>query len=580
MKVRTVGLVSIIIFIIAIIFSLPKLNLNMIYSQTRNHGDLDYKNIKYYMEDPDFNFSKLKDYTNRVDLNIVIIDYDYSIIFSSLRNKSISSKLFSASNYSARKNEANFVLLQKNEKNKYNIFYSRPIEINGEKAILSILYDFSYFKTGYIIYCILIALLIIFIILIIIILIRISIAESNETFKKIIDYFDNDIDKFDEDDRKLIMDNNYFEMQKMKSEYNSMFNNYNSRILNDQIKYSEVNSFFLNISIGILFIENNGKISLINKATEKLLNNSRKEILLLKELNQNIKTVLKIANKVLLDRESRKSYITTSEKLILEIETRIIYSKYEPYELIGVFVLLRDVTKIKHMEQLQDEFISNVSHELKTPMTIISGLVQAILNSKKMKEEQLNYCLNQIYEETLNLDELISNLLFLSKIEETKQIEVETFDIVELISHLMASFISVAEEKNLRIILKGTIKKSIFINTNKQSLMIILNNIILNAIKYSPNGNNIIIEINKEDNFICIKIKDKGIGINPKDLPYIFDRFYRVDKSRNSEIAGTGLGLSISKKLIDTLNGEIFVESKISKGSIFSIKIPLDLNNS
>ena len=223
------------------------------------------------------------------------------------------------------------------------------------------------------------------------------------------------------------------------------------------------------------------------------------------------------------------------------------------------------INRLQSQVQMIDRFNSDISHELKTPLTVIQAELELALKKQRSQDEYKN-SIKTVLEQTKELYKLIEALLFLTKY--TKENIKDTFEPCMLDSILLN--ISQKYEKTLKeknITLSFDTLESIYIKTNLVLIQSIFSNIIDNAIKYTPFGKKISISLYKQNSKIYFIVKDEGIGINEKDIPYITDRFYRVDKSRNKSIKGFGLGLSIVNNSIELLQGTLEIKSKINQGT-------------
>lgn len=254
----------------------------------------------------------------------------------------------------------------------------------------------------------------------------------------------------------------------------------------------------------------------------------------------------------------------------VKIEHSNEYDKYNEYDIIfdNINTMSSELSK---NEILKNDFISNVSHEIKTPIAIIQNYTKALKNNELTTEKKNEY-LDGLINQTNKLSNLISNILKLSKLENQKIVpEIEYFDLSELVINSAISFESLFEKKNLN--LECDIDE-IKITSSKNLLEIVLNNLISNAIKFTQQNGTIKITLKENSNHAIIKVEDNGCGISSETGKFIFDKFYQGDTSRASE--GNGLGLALVKKVIDILGGEINVQSTLGKGSIFSIKLKKD----
>jgi two-component system phosphate regulon sensor histidine kinase PhoR len=265
----------------------------------------------------------------------------------------------------------------------------------------------------------------------------------------------------------------------------------------------------------------------------------------------------------------------TDEGKILSVHTDIIYSKYVPYTFYGVHTYITDVTEKRKMEKVRNEFVSNVSHELRTPLTLISGFAETLQNWRKLDKDDFKRAVSIIDIESKRLKHMISQLLDLSRIESrTGAPKHRSIDPVEAIKSVCSSIHALAEKHQVHF--EATLpdqKAEIF--GDEASVIQIVTNLCENAIKYTPAGGNVSLTVELDAQSLRIRVVDTGIGIPESEIPHIFDRFYRVEKSRNSKYGGSGLGLSITKALIEDLGGKISVESDLHAGSAFTVQLPL-----
>lgn len=242
---------------------------------------------------------------------------------------------------------------------------------------------------------------------------------------------------------------------------------------------------------------------------------------------------------------------------------------------IGALIVLNDLTKIKRLENMRREFVANVSHEIRTPLTVIMASIETLRNEKNREGKHFDKLLKKIERHAERLNSLVDDILYLSKIEqntEKNEIGKSSEDINEIVSRAIEACRQKAEEKNITLNFKC--EKDIEANVNPGLLEQAVLNLIDNAIKYSDINTKVNIEVSKSKSGISISVKDNGIGIAEEHLPRIFERFYRVDKSRSRELGGTGLGLSIVKHIVNAHGGKIEVKSQLGAGSEFIITIP------
>ena len=266
--------------------------------------------------------------------------------------------------------------------------------------------------------------------------------------------------------------------------------------------------------------------------------------------------------------------IPGDEDLILNIHSSALYDNGN--KRMGTLIIFHDITRIKHLEKMQKEFVANVSHELKTPLTSIMGFIETL---QKMlsdnNKEGADKFLNIIEKNVGRMVALIDDLLSLSRLERLQgtHIPFEPHNLSNLISRAVNSCESGIRAKN--ITLNMDCPEDLAVNADPILMEQAIINLVDNAVKYSSENKEVTISAEKNDAFIDIIIQDKGCGIDKEHLTRIFNRFYRVDKSRSRSEGGTGLGLAIVKHIVQYHRGKIDVQSTREKGSVFKISIPV-----
>ncbi len=240
-------------------------------------------------------------------------------------------------------------------------------------------------------------------------------------------------------------------------------------------------------------------------------------------------------------------------------------------------VLIKTINKLsealENKEKLQKQLTQDVAHELRTPLTSVQGHMEAMIDGIwEMTKERLTSC----YDEIIRMRRLIGSIEDLSGIEnENVLIHKEDFDISKLITRLLNNYENEFFTKHIRVKYNP---KEVSIYSDQDKMSQVVNNLITNALKYSDNNGEISIDVANHQKTTEIRIKDTGIGIDELDLPHIFERFYRVDKSRNQKTGGVGVGLTITKAIIEAHGGTVTVNSKINEGTEFVVKIPKKIN--
>ncbi|QDT32915.1 Alkaline phosphatase synthesis sensor protein PhoR [Thalassoglobus polymorphus] len=244
----------------------------------------------------------------------------------------------------------------------------------------------------------------------------------------------------------------------------------------------------------------------------------------------------------------------------------------------GVVLVFHDVTDLRRLENIRQEFVSNVSHELKTPLTSIQAYAETLLSGAIDDPDHNRKFLKGIEEQATRLHALILDLLRISRIESgADTFEVSTVPLVETVELCIREHAAICNTKSIQLSMQ-THTGEIYVLADPEGLQTILNNLIDNAINYTPSGGQVSVDWAVQNSMVSIKVKDTGIGIPKDHQKRVFERFYRVDKARSREMGGTGLGLSIVKHLAQEFGGEAEVNSEPGQGSTFTVRLPLAQN--
>jgi two-component system phosphate regulon sensor histidine kinase PhoR len=241
----------------------------------------------------------------------------------------------------------------------------------------------------------------------------------------------------------------------------------------------------------------------------------------------------------------------------------------------GVVLVLRDVSEIKRLERMRQQFVANVSHELKTPLSSIKAYTETLLGGAKNDPVHCERFLRRIDEQASRLQDLIMDMLSLARIESGQAaLDLADVSVARVVRRCLADYEPQAVAREL--VLENLVNDSeVRVHADEEGLRQILNNLIDNAIKYTPPGGRVSIRCQPNGRLATIDVTDTGIGIPAEHHPHLFERFYRVDKARSREVGGTGLGLSIVKHLCQAMGGSINVRSELQKGSTFTVELPL-----
>ncbi|MFH1239226.1 MAG: ATP-binding protein, partial [bacterium] len=369
---------------------------------------------------------------------------------------------------------------------------------------------------------------------------------------------------FDEDDRRFI--------HTIANQASSAIERLQSVLGTEK---SKMGTMVESMQEGVIMIDHTGGIAILNPQARRMLNFGMDEDITTEALEKKLGVDFEEIYKECRD----KKYYQAKDIIIPQEQSRVLRCEVSPVlspegPVVGLVVVLRDITKEKELERMKSEFISTISHELRTPLTTIRETVSQILDGilGETTAEQRDF-LNMCMEDTDRLKRIIDNLLDISKIE-AKRVELkrEMFDIVTVIRGVSASFLPVANTKGLEL-KEGFSKEKIEVYADKDEIIQIFTNLIGNALKFTEKGYVKISVTDKKDSVEC-SVADTGYGIAKGDLPRIFDKFQQFGRVAGPGEKGTGLGLSITKSLVELHKGMIRVESGLNKGTIFTFNLP------
>jgi len=234
------------------------------------------------------------------------------------------------------------------------------------------------------------------------------------------------------------------------------------------------------------------------------------------------------------------------------------------------------MSELHRLEQIRRDFVANVSHELKTPIAAVRGLVETVIDDRKMTDEDRERFLAKIRNQSMRLSSIVTDLLTLSQLESGNgMLETGLLDLCEVVRSTVTSLAQTAEARNIRVEVRLP-EDPVRLLGDEDALSQVISNLLDNALKYSPRDAAVWIRLRKENGKAVIEIQDRGVGIEPRDRDRIFERFYRVDKARSRELGGTGLGLSIVKHIVLAHGGAVDVESSPGAGSTFRVLLPVE----
>ncbi|WP_332692343.1 cell wall metabolism sensor histidine kinase WalK [Halalkalibacter lacteus] len=363
------------------------------------------------------------------------------------------------------------------------------------------------------------------------------------------------------------------EIGQLATSFNDLTMRLQDATLTRNREQKRLKSVLTHMTDGVIATDQNGRIILLNKRAEELLDVSSQAV-----LGQHLPDVLRLSDtfalydlyeqsdSVLLDFGSK------DEEYLLEANFSVIQENEGPIN--GLITVLHDVTEQEKIEHERREFVANVSHELRTPLTTMKSYLEA-LEDGAMKDKELGpRFLSVTQNETERMIRLVNDLLQLSKIDSYDyQFSFQSVDIVLFLHEIVDRFEMIADDKEIQFIRKIS-KKPMYVKMAPDKMTQVVDNIISNAMKYSPEGGNITIALLQQGHQLQISITDQGMGIPRESQSKIFDRFYRVDKARARSVGGTGLGLAIAKELVHAHKGDIWARSEYRKGTTIFITLP------
>lgn len=343
-------------------------------------------------------------------------------------------------------------------------------------------------------------------------------------------------------------------------------------------KNTKVNSIINSMINGIVAVDRDYKILLINEMACEFFNIQTKNSIVGSKIlehirNNQINLLLQESIETNVPQMSEITIKSPDEK-ILRIYTNPIKSEEASVTNIGGIIFIQDITAVRKLEQIRTEFVSNVTHELKTPLTSIRGFIETLRSGAINDRDVAERFLEIVDIEAERLYILINDILQLSEIEsKQKDTNIGTHNLGSIIAETLSILKGVAEKKNISI--SSEVDKDIYIIANRDRIKQMMINLIDNGIKYTLENGSVHVYAAKKAGKILISVKDTGIGIPTEHLPRIFERFYRVDKGRSRNMGGTGLGLSIVKHIVNLYNGDIKVLSTPETGTEFIIKLSI-----
>lgn len=327
---------------------------------------------------------------------------------------------------------------------------------------------------------------------------------------------------------------------------------------------------------GVVALDGNEEVVHMNRAAGKFLQVSPEE-----SIGKRIWEVIRQpAVGAALRRAMAGGANTTEARIAAEVTDRVLELHAAPLREGGAVLVLYDVTELRQLEEMRRDFVANVSHELKTPVTAIVGLTETMLDDRDMEAETANRFLTRIGEQSRRMSVLVTDLLALSRLEsgqgglEQVSLDLRTPILAALDGQRM-------QAGNKGLTLSETLPDfPLLVRGDQEALREATENLLTNAIRYTPAGGNVGVTAKRDGSEVILEVRDSGPGIEPRHQERIFERFYRVDQARSRELGGTGLGLAIVKHIILAHGGRVVMESSPGEGSVFRITLPLEMEHS
>ncbi|WP_056969363.1 cell wall metabolism sensor histidine kinase WalK [Lacticaseibacillus thailandensis] len=357
-----------------------------------------------------------------------------------------------------------------------------------------------------------------------------------------------------------------------------------------------LDSVLAHMTDGVIATDRRGNVIIINETALEFLNIKNEDA-----IGMSILRMLKINKEYTL-----RDLLDSQTELLLNMETEdhqemILRADFSMIQretgfISGLVVVLHDVTEQQKNERERRQFVSNVSHELRTPLTSVRSYIEALNDGAWQDPKLAPKFLKVTQDETDRMIRMINDLLSLSRLDMgTSKMDIETINLNEFFNYILNRFDMMLQTDNEHAgdsrhallddqgqphkhytIKREITKRSLWVDVDQDKFMQVVDNIMNNAIKYSPDGGTITARLVETNNHVILSISDQGLGIPAKDINHVFERFYRVDKARSRKQGGTGLGLAISKEVIEAMGGRIWVDSVEGKGSTFYISLPYE----
>ncbi|MBB6482115.1 HAMP domain-containing sensor histidine kinase [Spirochaeta isovalerica] len=551
-------------------------SLNLLVKQTEKRGFDDIEQIRRELKHSSFQVVAAEQ-AEIISARVVIVDMDSNLLAdSNLGSELIPGKFINASLMEAKNSGFAESILRGVRSGILTISTAGKVELNGEDILISLTYNVDEERKLIIFYGGMISL----IILLVILLSGTAGAYLLSRYKKPLrTLLHHTREAAKGGFNKISINSTDGELNQLAEEFNALVDRYNFLVEADNSKYSRINTLLSNLHTGILMVDNNLEVTLVNPEAEKLLNLNKLSLFHIRgQREKDCEALSEILDKIDESSDRREGYnFTIKQKsgVELDIDVEIVTSKYEPYTRSGYLIILRDVTEMRRLERLKDEFVANVSHELRTPLTVISGFVETLKSYDTLQQEDRSLALDIIEVETERLKKLISELLLLSKIEgEMGHVTKSLIDPVLALEQVERTLAPMAGKKCIHTEIEIGKKVMPLFGVPGWFRQIVYN-LYENAIKYTPEQGRVCLKLFQIPGALCLEVEDSGCGIPDTDRERIFDRFYRGDNTMGKGFSGNGIGLTITRHMVNEFEGEISVEKSVSGGALFRVILPI-----
>ncbi|WP_461179430.1 two-component system histidine kinase PnpS [Virgibacillus ainsalahensis] len=377
--------------------------------------------------------------------------------------------------------------------------------------------------------------------------------------------------------RARIHQTSHGQVAELSSKVNQLARNLSELSIQEQLHSEQLASVIDNTESGLVLIDEKGYIHLVNRKFISIFGNTPKDYNghLFYNVIDNELIHQTVQHTFLYEKNIKKelSYFKGIDKHYLEVVGVPVLNDRNILK--GAVLVLYDITELKRHELMRKDFVANVSHELKTPITSIKGFAETLLDDEMTGEDVKTDFLRIIFNESHRLQQLIDDLLKLSKLEkEGYPLVLSEVHPKSLVEEVIPAINYKAEQKQLQLSID--VKGDIVFKADRERIKQILINLLDNAIHYTSENGKVALKVDATMDYVHIQVTDTGIGIEPQALQRVFERFYRVDKARSRNTGGTGLGLAIVKHIVEVHEGKIKVDSEIDKGTAVHVYLPKD----